>query len=104
MIDFMHLSTLNGLLNGKLLAKYVILIGDFRFDNLNRVFAVILAFNFLVKLGDLKDPLDKGIHTTDTSPSLHPGGAIQFLKSKPQIPKRNNYRDTKNRKTQIHNL
>ena len=68
----------DGKLNGKLHVKRDDKINGFRFGNLDGLFPVKLAVKLPIKLDDLQDPLDKGVHTTDASPSLHPGGFSEF--------------------------
>jgi len=63
-----------GLPDVKLLEKRDGLLGEFRFGNLDGLFAVKLVVKNPVNLDDFKDPLDKGGDTRDASPSLHPGG------------------------------
>jgi len=73
---------IDGKLNGKLHVKRDDKINGFRFGNLDGLFpvklAVYLEVKNPVKLDDLQDPLDKGVDTTDASPSLHPGGFSEF--------------------------
>jgi len=79
LLDFIILVMIDGIPDGKPLEKRGGLKGDFRLVKLNGLFPVNLAVKNPVFFPDLKDPLHNGVHTSDTNPSLPPGGFAVFL-------------------------